>query len=304
MPRLLVTGASGFLGGYVCAQRLPQWQVWGVAHRHVLPVRSQLGEGYALVADLTNFSAFAKTLDELCPEIVLHLAAHSNINQCEQQPQRTYQLNVEVPKQLAQWCAQRSAIFIFVSSGQVFDGRTPPQFPHTPPNPINIYGRQKAMAEQQVRATCPHAVVVRVPVMFGWGGSFFSRWVAQLRAGQQVSAFVDEVRSFLSGRAAAQGLWALMQQLARHPDGLCGQIFHIGGVDAHSRYEFAMHLCSVFSLPQVLVRPCKQVEIPMAAARPARIVFNSSLALQAFGFDPWPLREELGWLRTREVLRG
>lgn len=300
MPRLLVTGASGFLGWNVAQQSAEGWDVWGVAHRHVeaLP-----GGVHPLVADLTDFPAFAKMLDDVRPEVILHLAAFSNTNFCERHPGQTHALNVEVPERLAYWAGRHGAVLVFVSSGQVFDGRQPPQGPDTPVSPVNAYGRQKAEAERRVRAASANAVVVRVPVMFGWGspasGSFFTQWVRRLRAGEEVPAFVDEVRSFLSGRAAALGLWALMAHAVQRPSAVCGRIFHLGGPEAVSRYAFAMQLCEVFDLPKGKIRACRQADVPMPAARPPRIVFDSGAA-RALGFDPWPIRQELEWLLRHE----
>lgn len=300
MSRLLLTGASGFLGWNVARQTEASWSVWGVAHRHVEALPAGVR---AVAADLTDFSAFAKTLDAVQPDVILHLAAWSNTNFCERHPEQTYRLNVEVPELLARWAEAHDAVLVFVSSGQVFDGLRPPQGPDTPVSPVNAYGRQKAEAERRVRAASPRAVVVRVPVMFGWGspasGSFFTQWINKLRAGDEVPAFVDEVRSFLSGRAAAQGLWCLMASALSQPDVVCGRIFHLGGAEAVSRYAFAMQVCEVFDLPKGRVRACRQADVPMPAARPPRIVFDSSAAL-ALGFDPWPLRQELEWLRAQE----
>ncbi len=300
MPRLLVTGASGFLGWNVCRQIEASWLVWGVAHRHpdALPAGVR-----AVAADLTDFSAFAKTLDAVRPDVILHLAAWSNTNFCEQHPEQTCRLNVEVPELLARWAEAQGAVLVFVSSGQVFDGLRPPQGPDTPVSPVNAYGRQKAEAERRVRAASPRAVVVRVPVMFGWGspasGSFFTHWIHRLRAGDEVPAFSDEVRSFLSGRAAAQGLWCLMTRALSDAADVCGRIFHLGGAEAVSRHAFAMLMCEVFDLPKGQIRACRQADLTMAAARPPRIVFDSSAAME-LGFDPWPLRRELEWLRAHE----
>lgn len=296
MSRLLVTGASGFLGWNVCAQAEPGWSVCGVAHRHADAVWPGLG---VVRADLVQWEAFAERLDVLCPDLILHLAAFSDTNFCERHPQLTHQLNVVVPERLARWSEAHGRVLCFVSSGQVFDGRHPPQGPHTPVSPINAYGRQKAEAERRVRAASPRAMVVRVPVMFGWGSpvrsSFFSQWVRRLRAGQVVPAFVDEVRSFLSGRAAAQGLWVLMRHALERPEEVCGRTFHLGGKEAVSRYAFAMRVCEVFGLPKARVQPCRQAEVPMAAARPPHIAFDSSAAC-ALGFAPWSLHRELEWL--------
>ncbi len=286
MRKVLLTGASGFLGWQIWHATPEKVELLGLYHRH--PERLPARHGFARV-DLTDRDAAWKIFKEWKPAVVLHLAAASSTNFCEQHPEEARKINVEAVEQLCAFCDDVKACLLFTSSGQVFDGLKEWYEEEDEPSPRNEYGRQKAAAEAIVRAALPQGCVVRVPVMFGFAApetpNFMVEWLRTWEGGGTVHAFRDEERSFLSGAAAAEGLWLLVQQGA---EGL----FHLGGGEVCSRLSFARRLREVFGLPDAAIAACSREDAAMAAYRPPRVAFTNR-KMRELGYRPRRLKEEL-----------
>ncbi|MAT56008.1 MAG: NAD(P)-dependent oxidoreductase [Saprospirales bacterium] len=286
MKKLLVTGASGFLGWNVFKVQPPDWRLIGTWNKHEdgLWPRS---ENYQL--DLRDKDAVWKCLKEINPDAVLHLAAFSDTNFCEENPEKAKELNVDATATLAGMCADRHVHLLFTSSEQVFDGTKEAYQESDAPNPKNEYGRQKLEAEQLVQAIYPEASVVRISVMYGLASAarpgFLQKWLDAWQHFFPVKAFYDEYRSFLGGASAARGLFHLLGQQA-------SGIFHIGGDQGLSRYDLALLVKERFRLEHAPVEICSQKDVNMPAFRPPRLVLDNSL-IAGTGFQPMPLDQEL-----------
>ncbi|PSN10694.1 NAD(P)-dependent oxidoreductase [filamentous cyanobacterium CCT1] len=275
--RLLVTGASGFLGWHLCRAAQETWQVVGTYHRHRPPVPGVTLHPIDL-SDLENLSSW---LEALAPDAVIHTAALSQPNRCEQVPELSYRLNVEVTRVLAQFCGARSIPLAFTSTDQVFDGQTPPYSEASTPSPINIYGHHKVEAEALIQALHPTAVICRLPLLFGspspTAECFLQGFVRTLKAGQPLHLFTDEFRTPAYVEDVAAGLLLALEKATG--------LLHLGGPDRLSRYEFGLRMTEVFGLEQDLILPSKQADVAMPAARPPDVSSNSDRAF-ALGYCP------------------
>jgi len=283
VSRLLVTGASGFLGWHLCRLAQPSWEVHGTYHRH--PLQGLKIKWHAI--DLTDLSTVQAWLVALSPEAIIHTAALSQPNRCEEQPDLSYAINVEVTHWLAQFCGDRQIPFVFTSTDQVFDGQSAPYCEEDIPRPINTYGRHKAKAEQGIRQVHPSATICRMPLLYGpptpVAECFLPGFIRTLAARQPLRLFTDEFRTPAYVEDAAKGL---LLALAHSVDFL-----HLAGPERISRYDFGLRMAEIFDLNRDLILPSRQVDVSMLAARPADV---SSSYQRAF---------ELGY-RPRRVVNG
>jgi dTDP-4-dehydrorhamnose reductase len=284
MKKLLITGAAGFLGWNLCRIGRISYKVTGIVHEKTTSI-----EDVSLVAcDLRNFSVLQNTFTSINPDLVIHAAAASDPNFCQQHPSVSEPINVDVPLALAKLCAQREIPYVFTSTDLVFDGSTPPYNELSAVNPLSVYAQQKVHAENLILKEYKQAAICRMPLMFGDSpeGSkrFLQLWVEQLHTGKELTLFTDEFRTPISGMNASEGLLLAAQK--------AHGIIHLGGHERISRYDFGLLLVELMNISKKLIKPSKQNDVKMAAPRPKDVSLDSSKAF-ALGFNPGKIYSEL-----------
>jgi dTDP-4-dehydrorhamnose reductase len=235
--KVLVIGASGFLGGSILRSHDPRFEFIG-------PDRS--------VCDITNAVSIRETFDSVRPKIAVLCAALADIDRCENHPDVAHTINVEGAKTVASECARSGARLLFTSSGAVFDGTAETYHESDPTHPISVYGKTKAEAEEAIREIVPDAVIVRLALVLGFsphGGTnaLLDKLHAALKQGSAVRAPADEYRNAIDAGTLTQ--WML--DLATEASG----IFHLGSSDAISRYQLVRNLAESMGYPSDLVLP-------------------------------------------------
>jgi dTDP-4-dehydrorhamnose reductase len=282
-PKILITGATGFLGWYLCAAAQKEWEVYGTTHS----ASAKIPHTKLLSTDLTDAAALAELFQTVQPAAVIHTAALSQPNVCEVQPDASWQINVQSSWRIAEHCAAAGIPCVFTSTDQVFDGQRGNYCETDPVAPVNRYSEHKVLAEEGMRSRHAQTIICRLPLMFGatpHAPSFLQGFVAKLRQGEALQLFTDEFRTPASGESIAQGIL-----LALASDIPC---WHLGGAERLSRYEFGQHLVELLQLPVSLLQPCLQKDVPMAAPRPADVSLDSSLAFGR-GYAPLGVAAEL-----------
>lgn len=284
MKKLLVTGASGFLGWNICREAHKSWEIFGTVFTHPVKIK-----GTKIVqTDLTRFSEFKKVFNEIRPDAVIHTAALSSPDYCQQHKTGTRKINVDVPANIAGLCADAGIPFAFTSSDLVFDGLHAPYREGDPVCPVNVYGEQKVRAEEGIQQRYPGAAICRMPLMFGDPGpaasSFFQAMVTALRKGRELRLFEDEYRTPVSGKTAARGLFIALEKMKG--------LVHLGGAERISRYNFGLLMMGVLGTGGAKLIRCRQKDTSTAAPRPPDISLDSSKAFSK-GFRPLPLKYQL-----------
>ncbi len=284
MKKLLITGASGFLGWHICQLAQTNYEVYGTYFSSSIEI-----PGVKLTKiNLSDIQELKQLFKLIQPEAVIHTAAISQPNFCQNNPETSHVINVTASWNIAELCAENSIPHVFTSTDLVFDGKNAPYQETDTVNPVNRYGEQKVLAEQGILARYPSSVVCRMPLMFGnstpTATSFIQGFMQTLKEGKQINLFTDEFRTPASAKSAAKGLLLALEKV--------NGIIHLGGKERISRYDFGRLMIEVFQLPADGLKSCRQEDVKMSAPRPKDVSLDSSKAF-AFGYSPLSIKQEL-----------
>ncbi len=283
--KILITGISGFVGHHFIAKSRPNRQLFGTYHQNEV----QFTDITCYSLAITDTAAFIALLEDIKPDTVIHLAALSNPNYCENHPENCQEVNSAATFHLITACQERDIHFIFASTDLVFDGKKPPYTEKEATNGIMTYGLDKAKTEHLAELMYPNKVTIaRLPLQYGWcetAPNFLTNWVKTLKSGNTIKAFTNEYRTAAWAGDVADGLLLLAEQEAKG-------IWHLGGPERQSRYDFAIEVTKILDVDPALVIPVLQKDIKMAAARPTDVSLNSEKATK-LGYAPGLAAERL-----------
>ncbi|MFQ6092783.1 MAG: dTDP-4-dehydrorhamnose reductase [bacterium] len=275
---ILITGCSGLLGQKLAAQAAERYTVYGVGLRQRSPVQGLLRQYIQL--DITDRQSVLEALQTIRPDWVINTAAMTDVDGCEREPQRAFEVNVEGLHHLADGCQQCGARLVQLSSDYVFNGQSGPYAEGDEPNPLNVYGRTKAESERLLQQGGAEYVVVRTAVLYGFAPvarSNFVSWVcSSLRRGEKIRVATD----LYANPTLVDGLAkAILTAIGKGARG----VFHMAGSEWLSRYDFALKLAHALGLDHTFILPTPAAELNLDAPRPLRSGLKTDKAREELG---------------------
>jgi dTDP-4-dehydrorhamnose reductase len=257
--RVVITGHNGQLGRQLC----------GVFEGNEI-LRLDLP-----CDDITQ-PAMRACVADFGPDLVVHAAAFTNVDGCEQDPERAYQVN-------ALGAQQAGAAMLYVSTNEVFDGtEREPYREWDRPSPISVYARTKAAGEQVVRDLLQRFYVVRIAWLFGPGGSNF---VTKILDAAGKNGTLRVAADEFGNPTYAPDLAAAIRRLAE--SGQYG-IYHFTNSGFCSRYELARESLRLAGLGDLPITPILNSEWPRPSRPPLHAVLaNTAGAALGITFRPW-----------------
>jgi len=267
--KILVTGANGQLGQeLVRLPAPPDIEITGFG-------RGEL--------DVTDPEQCRNVIGSYKPEVVIHCAAYTKVDQAESEPDEAYRVNADGTRNAALAAEQIGAKFVYISTDYVFDGKAnAPYRENDPTDPQSVYGKSKLAGEQWVQSLSSRYFIVRTSWVYGKHGSNFVKTMLRLAEERdRLKVVSDQVGSPTYTLDLAQFLLELVQ--TDHYG-----IFHASNTGACSWYEFAKAIFEERGMI-VQVEPCTTDEFPRPAPRPAYSVLDHG-AIRAHGLKslrPW-----------------
>jgi len=271
--RILITGASGFLGGYLAQAAQGRGDWIGTYWEH--PVAIPGVELHRL--DLTNLVAVAQFIRKIRPQIIIHAAALANLDTCETQKDWAWRTNVDAARMIAAVAREQKSRLLHISTDMVFDGKKGNYHEDDTLAPISYYGYSKRAAEETVLRAYPDALVVRVALLYGFpragGNSFSAEIYHRLRAGQKVKVFADQFRAPIWAGNAAQ---AILELAGLDRAG----VLHLAGSERLSRADFARELARQTGAEANLLDVVSMHDVNWLVPRPQDVSLDAGLARQ------------------------
>ena len=245
-PRMLVVGARGFLGAHLARASAGSFEVWKGE-------REAAARPGLVVIDITDVASVNAAFDLARPDVVLLLAAISDIDRCEVERDTALAVNVRGAENVANACARVGAKLMFTSSAAIFDGTKHGYIEDDPANPVSFYGETKVRAEAAVLSAVPSAIILRIALAIGFAAmsgtaSILDKLARLWAEGSAVEFPAFEYRNPID----PESLSVFTVQLINR--GASG-VFHIGSSDVITRFELGLNLAqrmgySWLALPQ------------------------------------------------------
>jgi dTDP-4-dehydrorhamnose reductase len=291
--KILVTGANGLLGQHLIQLLLTatDWQVIGTGKGPCrLPVTQNERFNYHPLDIADGVAAFNFYL-ETKPDIIIHAAAATQVDDCELNPVQCWDTNVTATRFLAEAAKKFRPFFIFVSTDFVFDGTAGSYNETDTPNPVNYYGSSKVAGEKDVLQSGLDAAIVRTCLVYGnthdGSRSNIISWVKKnLSQHKQIKVVNDQRRTPTLVQDLAKGILLVAQKRATG-------IFHISGNEMLTPYDMAMATAAYYHLDATLIEEVTAATFTQPAQRPAKTGFDITKAQALLGYQPHSFAEGL-----------
>jgi dTDP-4-dehydrorhamnose reductase len=267
----LITGAGGQLGTalFQLATQEPHHQVVAAGHDRL---------------DVGDRDAVLSAVLTVRPDLVVHAAAWTAVDDCESDPDRAWRVNALGSRHVAEATRAAGAHLVAVSTDYVFDGTAPEAYTEWDrPNPLSVYGHSKLAGETEVLALAPGATLLRTSWLFGLHGSNMVKTVLRLAAGGEELRFVEDQRGCPT---CAEDLAAMILRLgaARRPG-----LFHVTNQGPTTWFQFARDVVAAAGLDAGAVVPVATRDLypRRRARRPANSVLDNAV-LRLSGIDLLP----------------
>lgn len=297
--RILVTGATGFLGRRLIKELAGTFQIAATHHSGLEPTED-IQPVYWEAASASPEALVAL----LMPDVVVHLLALARSDECSRQPALAQTLNVTVTERLADACNLQNIPLVFTSTDLVFDGTRGMYSEEDTPIAINTYARTKLEAEQRVQSILagkPHLLTIfRIGLSYGWGDEAHpgpAGWVLDaLRSGKPVQLFQDEFRTPIYQGDVCRAITDVIQQKI-------SGLFHLAGPERLDRYTLGMRMAEKFGLDTSLIEARSVKEFQGPEPRSADCSLNITRFCNTFGWTPLDVAEGLDRMAGEMSLR-
>lgn len=237
--------------------------------------------------DITDSAAVRAAVIKHDPAIILNAAAFTTVDLAETDPEAAFRTNALAVTELGQLAAARGVRVVHFSTDYVFDGNSSQPYEESAvPHPINVYGLSKLQGEVGLQTSGAASLIIRTQWLFGLHGRCFPR-VMWARARQRTPTQVvdDQFGCPTYTVDLAPATWLL---ILKNAEGIC----HLANSGIASWFDVAQDIFAGAGCSD-LVRPCRTVDFPSIAPRPAFAPLSTGRAAARFGVSCRPWREAL-----------
>ena len=291
MEKILITGSNGLLG-----QKLVYQLLKNKTHTIVATARGvnrlKINDGYKYISlDITSKKDVDEIIDSEKPDVVIHTAAMTNVDQCEDEKEDADLLNVEAVKYISEACVRNDSFLVHLSTDFIFDGKDGPYKESDEANPISFYGLTKLKAEEVVLNSTVKASILRTVLVYGivddMSRSNIVLWAkSALEKGEPINVVDDQYRTPTLAEDLADGCILSAEQKIKG-------VFNISGKDFMSIDELVERVGNFWNLDISNINKVSSDTLNQTAKRPATTGFILSKSIGILGYNPHSFEEGL-----------
>lgn len=290
--RILVTGSNSLLGKALWESAPPNANLLLTD----LPDKKISHPVFACEPlDVTEKPQVTRLVKRFKPQVILHLAALSNVDFCEHHPKQAYAVNVQGTKNIIGSAKRIGAKILFTSSNGIFNGTKAPYNERHRPKPIHSYGKTKFQAEKLIQQSKIPCIITRLITMYGWPPEGARQnpvtWtLKKLENSETLHMVSDCFINPLYAASAAEAIWKLIQA------DLNG-IYHIAGKTRVNRYTWTVEIAKTFSYDTRNIKPVASSFFPQLTPRPRNTCFDTRKIQKRINWKPLTLKDGLKRMR-------
>lgn len=267
MTKLFVTGGSGLLGSNIIKTASERFYVYSSYHKNKVNFKNCKCSLSKI--DITNRSQL-KVINDINPKLIVHCAALTSVDNCENDPENAYLQNVVSTENIVNIAEKNESFLIHISTDAVFDGKKGNYSEEDKAYPINVYGNTKLEAEKIVKKSNIDYCIVRTNI-YGWNklNKFsLAEWmINKLENKIKLNAFYDVKITPILVNNLARALLEIFES------NICDTL-HISGSESCSKFEFAETIADIFHLERSLINKISVDEIELPAKRGKNLSLN------------------------------
>jgi dTDP-4-dehydrorhamnose reductase len=295
--KIMITGSNGLLGQKLVHALSSDSEIELIATARGAN-RLQQHQGY--VYHELNVARHDEVM-ELClalqPDVIIHTAALTQVDDCEVQQEACWELNVTAVAGLIKAADAINAHLVHLSTDFIFDGASGPYDEQADPNPLSFYGKSKLAAEKLLVDSTIGWSIIRTILVYGvaedMSRSNIVLWAkAALEKGDPLRIVSDQYRTPTLAEDLAQGCILAAKQRAQG-------IFNISGKDQMSVLEMVKRVASYFNLPTHQITEVNTDELNQLARRPLVTGFKLDKARRELGYEPRSFEEGIAMVMAQ-----
>ena len=292
--KVLTTGANGQLGRALYDILKDEKEVTLVSTDYVVPEMKTLFPIQSL--DITDADAVMDLIKKEKPDVIINCAAYTQVDLCETEEEKAFQINAIGPLNLAKAAKVVDAKLVQVSTDYVFEGNGEKPYIETDQTkPVSAYGRTKLAGEEAVQKEWDKVFIIRTAWLYGDGKNFVKTMLKLADTHTELRVVKDQFGTPTTAMELAKMIWYLIQTENYG-------IYHGTCEGSTSWYEFARQIFKVFH-KDVVVHPVTTAEYNAKAARPAYSVLeNHKLNTETdYRMKNWEeaLNDYVTWVREK-----
>ncbi|MDE1817908.1 MAG: dTDP-4-dehydrorhamnose reductase [Thaumarchaeota archaeon] len=282
--KFLVTGSAGLVGSQVVKDLAKlNHQVYSCYNN------SKPENGIPVKLDLINNENIIRVIEEVKPDVIIHLAAMTNVELCEKEKDISLKINAKSTEILSKQAAKHGSFFVYVSTDYVFDGEKGMKRELDIPNPVDYYGYSKYQGELAVQDMTSNWCIARTSTPFGIHDakkSFPSFVIENLKAKKEIDIVTDQYTS----PTYVPNLSRMLIEISTRQ--ILG-VIHLAGTTRISRYDMATLVAKKLSLDKNLLKPANIKDMNWTAKRPKDSSLDVSKATHILNEKPLSVEQGL-----------
>ncbi|HDR91431.1 MAG TPA: NAD(P)-dependent oxidoreductase [candidate division Zixibacteria bacterium] len=236
--------------------------------------------------DVTDFEQARKFIRERSPDWVIHMAALTDLDFCEEQPDIADEVNHNGTRNIAKICAEQDSRLVYISTSGIFSGKNKNPYSESDlPKPKNVYGVSKYRGELAVRELLPleQWMIIRAGWLFG-GGAKDIKFVGKIYKLCHERDELSAVNDIFGSPNYTLDIGRLLMYLIINEN---TGVFHAGNSGIATRYDIARAIVD-FADVECRVNPVSSDAFPTIAPRPPmEAIRNNNLASINYEMRHW-----------------